>query len=116
MENKFLNKNFFLRIISATIMAGITGFCLMKSSFTFSILILVITIISYLEWFTVISNNLDKQEPENYKKYMVFWGIFGLIAILPSSASLLYLRDIDGIMARSAKRRSWRCRRTVPTG
>ena len=99
MENKFLNKNLFLRIISAIVMIGIAGSCLMKSSFTFSLFILIVTIVSYLEWFTVVSNNLDKQEPENYKKYMIFWGIIGLIAILPASASMLYLRDIDSIQS-----------------
>jgi phosphatidate cytidylyltransferase len=96
MENKFLNKNLFLRIISAIIMIVISGFCLTRSSFTFSIFILVVTIVSYLEWFTVVSNNLDEQKPESYKKYMIFWGVLGLIAILPSSASMLYLKDING--------------------
>ena len=96
-NNKFLNKNLFLRIISAVVMTGITAFCLMKSNFAFSIFILIITIFAYFEWFTVVSNKLSEQDPEHYAKYMMSWGVIGLIFILPSSASMLYIRDIDGI-------------------
>ncbi len=96
-QSKLLNKNLFLRIVSGVIMASIATFCITKNSFTFSLFILVIAIISYLEWFTIATNKLINQEFDNYKKYIMFWGVLGLIAILPSSASILYLRYIDGI-------------------
>lgn len=96
-QPKFLNKNLFLRIISGIIMASIATFCITKNSFTFSLFILVVAIISYLEWFTIVTNKLINQEFDNYKKYTMFWGVLGLITILPSSASILYLRYIDGI-------------------
>lgn len=96
-ENKFLNKNFFLRVISSVVLTSVMAFCLLKNTFTFSLLILLISIVSYFEWFSIVSNKLADQDPNRYTKYLMFWGILGLIAILPSSAAFLCLRYINGI-------------------
>jgi CDP-diglyceride synthetase len=95
MQNLF-NKNFFLRIFSGTILGSITTFCLWKGSFYFSIFILTVAIISYLEWFTIVANNLGDKEFSEYKSYMMGWGIAGLILILPCAISITYLRYTAG--------------------
>jgi CDP-diglyceride synthetase len=94
---KILNTNLFLRILSAIILGGISVFCIIKGNFYFSIFILIISIISYLEWFSISTNKLEEKEFTEYKKYISFWGISGLILILPCAISMLYLRYISGI-------------------
>jgi len=58
---------------------------------------LIVSIISYLEWFSISTNKLEEKELIEYKKYISFWGISGLILILPCAISMLYLRYISGV-------------------
>lgn len=91
------SKNFALRLVSGLILGSITGFCLWKGNFYFSALILTIAIISYLEWFTIVSNSLEKKHPNDCKSHIFFWGVIGLFAILPSAISMIYLRHALGL-------------------
>jgi CDP-diglyceride synthetase len=94
---EILNKNFFLRIVSGIILGGVSIFCIIQGNFYFSIFILIVSIISYLEWFSISTNKLEEKELIEYKKYISFWGISGLILILPCAISMLYLRYISGV-------------------
>ena len=91
------NRNLGMRIVSGSVLGVITGFCLWKGEFYFSIFILTVAIISYLEWFTITSNNLAEKDHEYCRKHVVFWGTIGLLLILPCAISMIYMRYLMGL-------------------
>lgn len=94
MSNLF-NKNFFVRLISSIFMVGIGAFALIKGGFIYSLLVLLIMAICYFEWIRIVVsniNNSDSQKLINYPKYLGFWGVLGMVVILPFAISMLYLR------------------------
>lgn len=89
---KLFDTNFFIRLVSALFISGVFIFATIAGGFFFSILILGIASICYLEWFNIIIGRIKDQSQERYQKYLGFWGLIGTLIILPSAASMLYLR------------------------
>ncbi len=89
--------NLILRIISGSVLGAMSFFCLIKGDFYFSIFVLIVSAISYLEWFSIATSKLYEKDQDDHKAHINLWGVLGLVAILPSAISILYMRYIIGL-------------------
>jgi CDP-diglyceride synthetase len=99
---RLFDLNFFTRFISALVMTSVFIFCVLKGGFFFSLMILLITCLSYFEWFSMILSKSDEKNDLQIKKKIGFWGLIGSLLILPFSISMLYLRFGDYMKEKSS--------------
>jgi CDP-diglyceride synthetase len=89
---KLFDTNFFTRLVSTFFIVSIFSFAVISGGFWFSFLILIITSVSYFEWFSMIIHKIQERKGQEFLKYLSLSGILGNFLILPFSISMLYLR------------------------